>query len=305
MDKVILMDDVIKPNSIDGKKINEILGKDYELEFINTKKGIESLLQDVSSNLKLVLLDLDLSKIQIKAEDVLEKLIKKGLKVIILTVIPPTYESREKKKKGWLKFAYPQKLLYRGALGYLSKTDIDQRPIFFKNCIDSIINDYHKKYKLILDCKLARLQIVDSSGTILQEKDLSSAREKWRFAESPESPPEAVLRILYEMGRQKTLIVKLQDEYYKKLKKIVGFGDYLNAFNYSIKEKAEGSFPVRLLEGPGQGKRTGIYKANIGAIELINDEVEEATASWREAMENRLTKIEECLQQLLQQSKKE
>lgn len=321
MDKVIVIDDVITEKSTDGKRIIELLGNDYDVGFINTRDALECLLTDVPKDLKIVLLDLDLSgkQMKVKAEDVLERLVKNKKKVIILTKVPSTYGSREEQNEKWIELAYPLKLLNRGALGYLSKTEYDRRPIFFKNFIDSIIHDSHKTYKLRLDCKLATLQIFDINDNMLVDKDFSSGvKLSWKTSEVPEKAQEALLRIFYDMGKQKTTKIKFPDTYYKYLKakgdrsNSLRFGDYLNTFNNYIKEESNGIFAMRLLEGPGLGKRTGIYTANIGSVELINDEQEEMPISWKESVNNRITEvqkrltgIEKCLKQLLQQSRKE
>ncbi|MBM2833876.1 MAG: hypothetical protein HW406_1037 [Candidatus Brocadiaceae bacterium] len=320
MDKVIVIDDVITEKSTDGKRIIELLGNDYDVGFINTRDALECLLTNVPKDLKLVLLDLDLSgkQMKVKAEDVLKRLVKNKIKVIILTKVPSTKGSREEMNEKWTGLAYPLKLLKRGALGYLSKIEYDGRPIFFKNCIDSIIHDSHKTYKLRLDCKLYKIQILNSNGDIIISKDISFYKSIWRTEEYPASAQDALLRIFYDMGIEKKTSIKLPENYYNELKAKTNredglrFGDYLNSFNNSIKEESEGLFARRLLEGPGPGKRTGIYTANIGSLELINDEQEEMPISWKESVDNRiievqkrLTDIEKCLKQLLQQSKKE
>lgn len=320
MDKVVVIDDQITENSTDGKRIIALLGNDYHVGFINTRDALEYLLNDVPKDLKLVLLDLDLSgkQMKVKAEDVLERLVKSKIKVIILTKVPSTKGSREGMNEKWTELAYPLKLLNRGALGYLSKIEYDIRPIFFKNCIDSIIHDSHKTYKLRLDCKLCKIQILNSKVDIIMSKDISAYGSTWRTDEYPGNEQNALLRIFYEMGTQKNTSIKLSQKYYNKLKtpterdRSFRFGDYVNSFNNSIKEQSEGLFAIRLLEGPGPGKHTGIYTANIGSVELVNDEQEEIPISWKDSVDNRftevqkrLTDIEKCLKQLLQQSRKE
>ncbi|MBE7445189.1 MAG: hypothetical protein HS132_08050 [Planctomycetia bacterium] len=320
MDKVIVIDDQITVNSTDGKRIIELLGNNYDVGFINTRDALECLLNDVPKDIKLVLLDLDLSgkQMKVKAEDVLESLVKNKIKVIILTKVPSTKGSRKEMNEKWTELAYPLKLLNRGALGYLSKIEYDGRPIFFKNCIDSIIHDSHKTYKLRLDCKLCKIQILNLNGDIIISKDISFFKSIWRTEEYPASKQDALLRIFYDMGVQKKTSIKLPKNYYNGLKAETDredglrFGDYLNSFNNSIKEESEGLFARRLLEGPGPGKHTGIYTANIGSVELVNDEQEEMPISWKDSVDNRftevqkrLTDIEKCLKQLLQQSKKE
>jgi len=320
MDKVIVIDDVITEKSTDGKRIIELLGNDYDVRFVNTRDALECLLTDVPTEIKLVLLDLDLSgkQMNVKAEDVLKRLVKNKVKVIILTKVPSSKGRREEMNERWIGLAYPLKLLNRGALGYLSKTDYDERPVFFKNCIDSIIHDSHKTYKLRLDCKLCKIQILNSNGDIMINKAISAYKSIWRTDEYPVNEHNALLRIFYDMGIQKKTSIKLPQNYYNKLKtktdrdRGLRFGDYLNSFNNSIKEESEGLFAIRLLVGPGSGKHTGIYTANIGSVELVNYEQEEIPVSWKDSVDNRFTEvqkrlmdIEKCLKQLLQQSRKD
>jgi len=328
MDKIIVIDDQVTDKSTDGKRIIELLGNDYTVEFINTRDKLETLWVNVSKDkaLKLVLLDLDLSGMKVKAEDILESLLKKKIKVIVLTKVPSSEAIRKEQNEKWKELAYPLKLLKRGALGYLSKTEYDKRPIFFKNCIDSIASKSHETYKLRLDCKLPKLQILDKNDNVLASKEFSSGiRTSWKTAEVPKEAQEALLRIFYVMGKQETTKIKLPDTYYEHLKsksgnirsKSLRFSDYVNTFNNSVKEESEGLFAIRLLEGPGLGKRTGIYTANIDLVKLVNDEQEndgqeEKSIPWKESVDNRftevqnrLTNIEKCLKQLLQQTNKD
>jgi hypothetical protein len=301
---IVLIDDVITARSTDGKKLNTILGKDYEVAFIKTKIGIENLIRNIPPNLELVLLDLDLSKIKVKAEDALKNLVSKRIKVIILTVIPVFRGGEgEAQEKGWSEFAYSQKLLYGGASAYLSKTALDGQPGIFKNCIDSIINDVHKKCRLLIDCKSPSLNIVDVNGNDIVNKKFKVS-DGWKTDSAPQTCDDAFLRILYEMGKNDIKSMIMPDQYHGKLKtKKFGFGDYLNSVNNNIKRESKGLFPIRLLERSRKGRGSGINSVNIGSIELINEEEKEATQSWKETIEERLTKIEKCLEQLLQQSR--
>jgi hypothetical protein len=306
MDKIVLIDDVVTARSTDGKKLKAILCKNYEVAFVNTKKGIDDLISNIPSDLKLVLLDLDLSKIKVKAEDVLKNLVSKRIKVVILTVIP-VFRGRgeEAVEKGWSEFAYPQKLLYGGASAYLSKAELDEQPGAFKNCIDSIINDVHKKCRLLIDCKATSLNIVDVNDNVLVNKTFKVS-EGWKTDSTPQTCNDAFLRILYEMGKNGIKSITMPDQYHGKIKtKKFGFGDYLNSINNNIKRESKGIFPIRLLERSRKGRGSGINSVNIKLVKLINEEEKEATPSWKESIENRLTKIEKCLEQLLQQSRKE
>lgn len=328
LDKIIVIDDQITEKSTDGKRIIELLGSDYTIGFINTRDKLECLQNDIPNDLKLVLLDLDLSgkQMKVKAEDVLESLVRNKIKVIVLTKVPSSETIRKEQNEKWKELAYPLKLLNRGALGYLSKTEYDKRPIFFKNSIDSIAYNSHETYKLRLDCKLPKLQLLDINDNVIVSKEFSSGiRTSWKTAEVPEEAQEALLRIFYVMGKQDTTKIKLPDTYYEHLKsksgkirsKSLRFSDYANTFNNSVKEESEGLFAIRLLEGPGLGKRTGIYTANIHSVKLVNDEQgndgkEEKPTPWKESVDNRftevqnrLTNIEKCLKQLLHQTNKD
>lgn len=76
------------------------------------------------------------------------------------------------------------------------------------------------------------------------------------------------------------------------------FQQRLNEFNQSLREISKGMIVGRVLHGGGHGNRSGIYRANIGKIKLINYDMEEATPSWKEIIEERLAKLEEELEQI-------
>ena len=106
MRDIIYIDDMVTKDSPDGKKVKNVVeSKKYSLTFINKKAEIDALLASDPSDLnmvKLVLLDLDLSKMKADAESILSSLVKKKVKVIILSGLPKTSEMR--KEKGYSEY---------------------------------------------------------------------------------------------------------------------------------------------------------------------------------------------------------
>ena len=66
----------------------------------------------------------------------------------------------------------------------------------------------------------------------------------------------------------------------------------LGSFNDSIRDKSNGLFVGRLLQGGGHGDRSGIYMANIERIELKNSKEDPVEPNWKETIEKRLVYLE-------------
>lgn len=213
MSNIILVDDVITENSPDGKKIKGIVKtKEYSIMFMNKKNDIDALIASPPADLKLVLLDLDLSKIRADAEEILIALVKKNIKVIILSSLPKTAEKRMEKS---LKSLPSMNTLYaKGALSYLYKSELDNNREIVANIIDRLIKDpINSQYYLIVDYKLANITIIDGNKNVIVEKNLSGVEPNWRVRTSPKSSYEVMLRCLFEMGKGHTTEVKLGNFY--------------------------------------------------------------------------------------------
>lgn len=307
MNDIIYIDDTVTKDSPDGKKVKNIVGsKKYSLTFINKKADIDELLASDLNMLKLVLLDLDLSKMKADAESILKALVKKKVKVIILSGLPKTSDVRKKKGCSVYQQALPDmsRLYNKGALAYIYKEELDDREDFVANIINNTITDQgNSQYTLLVNDHLPSFQIIDNEGNSIAEKKVK-VTAKWKSnLEYSTTAWDVVMRILFEMGKTNVTEIAINNVYDQSLHDIRSkkdglklmpsdFHKILGVLNNDIRDKADGRIVGRLLQGGGHGDGSGIYRANIGRVDLKNRKGEPVEPNWKETIEKRLAYLE-------------
>lgn len=306
MNDIIYIDDTVTKDTPDGKKVKNIVeSKKYSLTFINKKAEIDELLASDPSDLnmlKLVLLDLDLSKMKVDAESILTALVKKKVKVIILSGLPKTSEMRKGKGCSEYQQALPDmnRLYNKGALAYIYKEELDDREAFVANIIDHTIKDPgNSGFTLVLDNNVPSFQIINDKGNTIAEKNLS-VNANWKSdLEYSTTSWDVLMRMLFEMGRGNIKEIGIGNIYNQSLRNIRSkklmpddFPKILGLLNNDIRDKADGRIVGRLLQGGGHGDRSGIYRANIGRVELKKRKEEPVEPNWKETIEKRLAYLE-------------
>lgn len=306
MNDIIYIDDMVTKDSPDGKKVKNIVeSKKYSLTFINKKAEIDELLASDPSDLnmlKLVLLDLDLSKMKADAESILTALVKKKLKVIILSGLPKTSEMRKEKGCSEYQRSLPamSRLYNKGALAYIYKEELDDREAFVANIIDHTIKDPgNSGFTLVLDDNVSSFQIIDDKGNTIAEKNLS-VNANWKSAlEYSTTAWDVVMRVLFEMGKADVKEIGIGNIYNQSLREIrqenllpAEFQKILGVLNNDVRDRADGRIVGRLLQGGGHGDRSGIYRANIGRVLLKNRKENSVEPNWKETIEKRIAYLE-------------
>lgn len=212
---IVFIDDEIHQNTPYGKKLENLIEEcekkieefrvqakesqlqlekcHLELRFINTKKGVQEFINS-SQSVNLVLLDRDLTKIDMEPVDILKNLYGKGVPVIILS----RYKATDKRFKEDFR-----KLDKR--LDYLLKSDIETpgRRAFVKNLISrAVTDDGNRDFEAVV-CNTGKIKILwgKTRTEITDDITLSYANKDWATRkEVPVYPQEIILRILYEMG---------------------------------------------------------------------------------------------------------
>jgi hypothetical protein len=215
---IVLIDDVVGPDHEYGKMLAEIVEpQGYTLTFINRKEDLDNFISADLQSVRLILLDLDLEEMgtQVISENVLDWIVRRKLKVIILSVLPRTKTKRKQEfgeKYGDLPDA--NRLYSKGILTYIAKQELREKPDTVANIIDRSIRDpYNQHLKLVLNCESANLNIVDEETKQLAQKDMSGVHRDWRSAIQPKKENEIILRLLLEMGRTGKMEAKLSNIY--------------------------------------------------------------------------------------------
>ncbi len=243
---VIFIDDELKETSdyvqYYLKPLIEVKCK-RRLKVINKAEEINIFIRNLG-DAKLVLLDRDLSKIRKNSVDILNSLYKKNIPVIILSRYKPT-----EKPYGVEDF---RKLDKR--LDYLLKDDIhtedQEKKEFVKNLINRAIDDpKNKELIATVNCNTGKIGILwKNTKNLITDNILLKCDHGWETrTELPVSnPQEAILRILYEMGKRKVTEIKVKDIYRPATTRIIDKKDYESLKNELIQIKPKGFIPEEL-----------------------------------------------------------
>ncbi len=210
---VVFIDDEISEGDPFAEELKIIVEEcGLNLRVLNTRKEIDSFVNDTSDRTGVLLLDRDLSMIKAKPRispiTILDRLRGRNIPSFILS-----------QHKSTVKVDEDFRTLYAaGAIDYIHKSKITEK-VFLRNLIYSAVNDVNnRQLKFIVECSNEcaniRLLEIDTEAEIASIDYSGVISARWQERETtPTSSKEIIFRIIYEMGRRNSRSVSLINIY--------------------------------------------------------------------------------------------